>query len=127
MEKCIVCLQPTKQLSSRGICKACEKAFENSPPSQNEQLEPDNPPNNILEKMEIGVEGSLNLAGDILFWIGIAIIALSLFSSLISESIIPFLIGAGGMLSLWISSLVLKGIGKIIELLNDIKSEKEKS
>ena len=77
--------------------------------------------------MEIGVEGSLSLAGNILFWIGIVIIALSLFSSLISESIIPFLIGAGGMLSLWISSLVLKGIGKIIELLNDIKSEKEKS
>jgi len=131
MEKCIVCLQPSEQLSrgggGGGVCKDCEEEFQNDTSSQNEQLEPDNPPSNTLEPKKIEIEDSLNWAGSILFWIGVVIIVLSFFSSLISESIIPFLIGVGSMLSLWISSIVLQAIGKIIELLNDIKGKKEEN
>ena len=70
------------------------------------------------------LKNNLNIAGNICLWIGVVLFVLSLLISLIYESLIPISIGLGALFSAWVSSLLLQSLGKIIDLLGDIKTGK---
>ena len=72
---------------------------------------------------EESISGSLTLAGNIFLWIGLIGLVASIFSSQVIESPFPFFMGIVALLSCWISSLIFKGLSKIIDLLVDIKNK----
>ena len=72
---------------------------------------------------EESISGSLNLAGNVFLWIGWIGLIVSIFSSAVVESGIPLFIGILALLSCWISSLIFKGLSRIIDLLGDIKNK----
>ena len=72
---------------------------------------------------ETNISESLTLAGNIFIWIGWIVIGLTFLSSISAESPLPLLFGTGSLLTCWISSLLLKGLSKIIDLLVDIKNK----
>jgi len=72
---------------------------------------------------EESVSKSLTLAGNVFLWIGGVGIIASITSSAVVESAFPFLMGIVVLLSCWMSSLIFKGLSKIIDLLVDIKNK----
>jgi len=72
---------------------------------------------------EESISGSLTQAGNIFVWLGLIGLVVSIMSSGVIESPFPFFIGIVALLSCWISSLVFKGLSKIIDLLGDIKNK----
>tara|TARA_B100000965_G_C19488280_1_gene711798 strand:+ start:529 stop:897 length:369 start_codon:yes stop_codon:yes gene_type:complete len=72
---------------------------------------------------EESISGSLTLAGNIFLWIGWIGLIATLIQSAVIESAFPLLIGIVALLSCWISSLIFKGLSKIIDLLGDIKNK----
>ncbi len=76
-----------------------------------------------MKDNEESISVSLTLAGNILLLIGgIGFIAF-LISSVVTESAFTFYMGIAALLSCWISSLIFKGLSKIIDLLGDIKNK----
>ena len=69
------------------------------------------------------LSGFLDLAGNIILGFGAIGFVASMFVSAVIESGFPIFIGTASLLGSWISSLVLKGIAKIIDLLVDIKNK----
>tara|TARA_B100000686_G_scaffold140349_2_gene147987 strand:+ start:746 stop:1030 length:285 start_codon:yes stop_codon:yes gene_type:complete len=72
---------------------------------------------------EESISGSLTLAGNIFLWIGLIGLIASIGSSIVIESPVPIFMGIVVLLSCWISSLIFKGLSKIIDLLGDIKNK----
>ena len=72
---------------------------------------------------EGNISESLTLAGDIFLFIGWLGLAASIMLSFIVESPFPLVFGIGSLVSCWISSLIFKGLSKIIDLLIDIKNK----
>lgn len=72
---------------------------------------------------EESISGSLTLAGNIFLWIGWIGLIATLIQSAVIESAFPLIIGIVALLSCWISSLIFKGLSKIIDLLGDIKNK----
>ena len=72
---------------------------------------------------EESISGSLTLAGNIFLWIGWIGLIASIISSTVIESLFPFFMGIVALLSCWISSLIFKGLSRIIDLLGDIKNK----
>lgn len=72
---------------------------------------------------EENISGSLTLAGNIFLWIGGIGLFVSIMLSIEEESAYPLFMGILGLLSCWISSLIFKGLSKIIDLLGDIKNK----
>ena len=137
MKKCVVCSEPSEKLSSRGICNLCEDEFNKDKDTLSEKKESSqNIEEQDLSKFEIyddaafklnekdKLKNNLNIAGSICLWIGVVLFVLSLLISLIYESLIPLSIGLGALFSAWVSSLLLQSLGKIIDLLGDIKTGK---
>ena len=69
------------------------------------------------------ISTSLTLAGNIFLWIGWIGLIVAIISSAAMESPFPLFMGIVALLSCWISSLVFKGLSKIIDLLEDIKNK----
>ena len=69
------------------------------------------------------LSGFLDLAGNIILGLGAIGFVACMFVSAVIESGFRIFIGTGALLGSWISSLVLKGIAKIIDLLVDIKNK----
>ena len=69
------------------------------------------------------LSGFLDLAGNIILALGVVGFVASTFVAVLMESGFPIFIGTASLLGSWISSLVLKGIAKIIDLLVDIKNK----
>ena len=72
---------------------------------------------------EESISSSLTLAANIFLWIGWIGLIASIIQSAVIESPFPFLMGIVALLSCWISSLIFKGLSKIIDLLGDIKNK----
>ena len=72
---------------------------------------------------EESISGSLTLAGNIFLWIGWIGLIVSIISSAVVKSAFPLFMGILALLSCWISSLIFKGLSKIIDLLGDIKNK----
>ncbi len=72
---------------------------------------------------EESISGSLTLAGNIFLWIGWIGLIATLIQSAVIESAFPLIFGIAALLSCWISSLIFKGLSKIIDLLGDIKNK----
>ena len=72
---------------------------------------------------EESISGSLTLAGNIFLWIGWIGLIATLIQSAVIESGFPLIIGIVALLGCWISSLIFKGLSKIIDLLGDIKNK----
>ena len=72
---------------------------------------------------EGNISESLTLAGNIFLWIGWIGLIVSILSSVAVESPFPLVFGIGSLVSCWISSLIFKGLSKIIDLLIDIKNK----
>ena len=72
---------------------------------------------------EGNISESLTLAGNIFLWIGWIGLIVSILSSVAVESPFPLVFGIGSLASCWISSLIFKGLSKIIDLLIDIKNK----
>ena len=72
---------------------------------------------------ERNISESLTLAGNIFHWIGWIGLIVSMLSSAVVESPFPLVFGIGSLVSCWLSSLIFKGLSKIIDLLTDIKNK----
>ena len=72
---------------------------------------------------EESISGSLTLAGNIFLWIGWIGVIGSIILGLVEEAAYPLFMGILALLSCWISSLIFKGLSKIIDLLGDIKNK----
>tara|TARA_B110000495_G_C22901140_1_gene525862 strand:- start:183 stop:476 length:294 start_codon:yes stop_codon:yes gene_type:complete len=72
---------------------------------------------------ETNISESLTIAGNIFLAIGWIGLFVSFFLSTVIESLFPLLFGIGALLSCWMSSLLFKGLSKIISLLIDIKKK----
>ena len=72
---------------------------------------------------EESISSSLTLAGNIFLWIGWIGLIATLISSAVVKSAFPLFMGILALLSCWISSLIFKGLSKIIDLLGDIKNK----
>ena len=72
---------------------------------------------------EESVSKSLTLAGNVFLWMGGVGISASILWSALVASAFPFLKGIVVLLSCWMSSLIFKGLSKIIDLLVDIKNK----
>jgi len=75
------------------------------------------------DKTEESISGSLTLAGNIFLWIGWFGVFMSAFLTMATESLFPLLSGVVILFSCYISSLIFKGLSKIIDLLEDIKNK----
>ena len=96
----------------------------NTPQHKIKNMKDDSELENLFEEdNEESISGSLTLAGNIFLWIGWIGLIEYIFSSAVIESPFPFLMGIVVLLSCWISSLILKGLSKIIDLLGDIKNK----
>ena len=142
-ETCTICKESSNNLSANGICIDCDNAFKSesseSITSDKDLItETNSTDKNLFDDWSnkanarlkadtrLSVEElprSLNSAASIVFWFGVILVILGLTSSLISKSIMPAYITIGFMFSLWISSLLLQSVARIIELLSEIKSK----
>tara|TARA_B100000131_G_C17803555_1_gene486585 strand:- start:116 stop:451 length:336 start_codon:yes stop_codon:yes gene_type:complete len=72
---------------------------------------------------EMSISKSLALAGNVFLWIGWVGLIVSVMIVAAEGTLFPLVLGIGSLLSCWISSLVFKGLSKIIDLLEDIKNK----
>ena len=96
----------------------------NTPQHKIKNMKDDSELENLFEEdNEESISGSLTLAGNIFLWIGWIGLFATLIQSAVVESAFPLIIGIVALLGCWISSLIFKGLSKIIDLLGDIKNK----